>query len=163
MGPLFNGIKTEHQCVITGKIIVSFQYFGYRFMWTSCWWVNKNLKLFNAIAWDTSWKNCSALTSLSVPKKSFNFFQTQAFIYFYLIYISLRCVPNFHNSVFKTKMTCTTSEIRNVTRKRRAISNGKLSVTFNGLPPVYSSNLTGFQYVPNPVVTDISPRFTFPR
>ena len=61
-------------------------------------------------------------------------------------------------------MTCTTSQFKNVTRKRRSLSNDeKLVVTFDGLPPVYGPNITSFQYVPDPIITDITPRFTFPR
>ena len=61
-------------------------------------------------------------------------------------------------------MTCTTSQFKNTTRKRRSISNDEnLVVTFNGLPPVYGPNVTAFQYVPDPIITDITPRFTFPK
>ena len=60
-------------------------------------------------------------------------------------------------------MTCTTSQFKNVTRKRRSISNKTLVVSYDGLPPIYGKNVTPFQYVPDPVITDITPRFTFPR
>ena len=61
-------------------------------------------------------------------------------------------------------MTCTTSKFNNTTRKRRSTSNNEnLRVSFNGFSPVYGPNIIPFQYVPNPVINDITPRFTFPR
>lgn len=71
--------------------------------------------------------------------------------------------------VTKTKLTCTTSAFdggssKNATRKRRFISSDeKLTVLFNSHSAIYGVSVPDFKYIPDPIITDITPRVTFPR
>ena len=66
-------------------------------------------------------------------------------------------------SVGKTKIKCKTSRLSN--RRRRSTDTVKsdgLLVFFDGSPPVRSPD-EKFLYVPDPNITNITPRYTFPR
>ena len=70
---------------------------------------------------------------------------------------------NYSSSVEKTKIKCKTSRLSN--RLRRSTDTVKIDdllVFFDGSPPA-SSPVETFQYVPDPIITNITPQFTFPR